>query len=88
MAEEIKEVKIGEIAHYFGKISVAAIKLTDEGLKVGDTIHIKGHTSDFMQKIESIQIEHNSVTEAKKGEDIGIKVSEHVREKDEVYKVG
>ena len=87
MAEEVKEVKIGEIAHYFGKISVAAIKLTDGELKVGDTIHIKGHTSDFMQKIESIQIEHNSVTEAKKGADIGIKVSEHVREKDEVYKV-
>ena len=87
MAEEIKEVKIGEIAHYFGKISVAAIKLTDGHLKVGDTIHIKGHTSDFTQKVDSIQIEHNKVTEAKKGDDIGIKVAEHVREKDEVYKV-
>ena len=87
MAEEVKEVKIGEVVHYFGKISVAAIKLADGDLKAGDTIHIKGHTSDFTQKIESIQIEHNSVTEAKKGADIGIKVSEHVREKDVVYKV-
>ncbi len=87
MAEEVKEVKIGEIAHYFGKISVAAIKLTDGDLKVGDTIHIKGHTSDFTQKVESIQIEHKVVPEAKKGADIGIKVSEHVREKDVVYKV-
>jgi len=87
MAEEVKEEKIGEVVHYFGKISVAAIKLTDGDLKVGDTIHIKGHTSDFTQKVESMQIEHNSVTEAKKGSDIGIKVPEHVREKDTVYKV-
>lgn len=82
-----EEVKIGEVTHYFGKISVAAIKLTDGGLKVGDTIHIKGHTSDFTQTVDSIQIEHNKVTEAKKGGSIGIKVSEHVREKDEVFKV-
>ena len=86
MAEE-KEIKIGEIEHYFGKLSVAAIKLTDGDLKVGDVIHIKGHTTDLTQRIDSIQIEHNKVDEAKVGADIGIKVNEHVREKDTVYKV-
>jgi len=87
MPENLKEEKIGEVEHFFGKISVAAIKITKGTLKVGDTIHIKGHTSDFTQKVASIQIEHNKVEEAKKGDDIGIKVSEHVREKDEVFKV-
>lgn len=81
------EEKIGEVEHFFGKINVAAIKITNGSLKVGDTIHIKGHTSDFTQKVDSIQIEHNKIEEAKKGDDIGIKVIEHVREKDEVFKV-
>lgn len=88
MAEEgKKEVKIGEVSHYFGKISVAAIKLTDGDLKVGDVIHIKGHTTDLTQRIDSMQIEHNKVNEAKVGADIGIKVTEHVRDKDTVYKM-
>ncbi|MFH1710167.1 MAG: translation elongation factor-like protein [bacterium] len=82
MAE--KEKKIGEIAHYFGKIGVAAIKMKS-GLNVGDTIHIKGHTTDFEQVVDSIQIEHQSIPKAKKGDDIGIKVKDHVREGDEVF---
>jgi putative protease len=82
-----EEKKIGEIAHYFSKIGVATIKLTDGDLKVGDTIHIKGHTSDFTQNVESIQIEHKDIQEAKKGSDIGIKVIKHTREHDVVYKV-
>lgn len=82
-----EEKEIGKISHYFGKISVAAFKVEKEGLKVGDTIHIKGHTTDFVQKIESIQLEHKSVNEAKPGEDVGIKVKDHVREHDVVYKV-
>jgi len=84
---EGKEIKIGEVEHYFGKLSVAAIKLTDGDLKVGDVIHIKGHTTELTQRVDSIQIEHNKVDEAKVGADIGIKVNEHVREKDTVYKV-
>jgi len=86
MAEEKvkKEKKVGEIAHYFGKIGVAAVKIKSE-LKVGDTIHIKGHTTDFEQMVDSMQIEHQSVPEAKKGDDIGIKVKDHVREGDEVF---
>ena len=81
-----EEKEIGKVAHYFGHISVAAIQLTDS-LKVGDTIHIKGKTSDFTQTIDSIQIEHKEIQEAKKGDDIGIKVKEHVREHDVVHKV-
>ena len=82
-----KEIKVGEVMHYFTKIGVAAVKITDSDLKVGDVVHIKGHTTDLTQRIESIQIEHQNVEVAKPGDDIGIKVTEHVREKDIVYKV-
>ena len=83
MAEE----QIGRISHYFGKIQVAAIELTDGSLTVGDTIHIKGNTTDLTEQIKSIQIEHEQVQSAKKGDSIGVKVSNHVREHDLVYKV-
>ena len=83
MAEE----QIGRISHYFGKVQVAAIELTDGSLAVGDTIHIKGHTTDLTEHIKSIQIEHDQVQAAKKGDSIGVKVSDHVREHDLVYKV-
>lgn len=82
----MKEEKIGIVLHYYSKAGVAAIKL-DDALKVGDKIHIKGHTTDFDEVINSIQIEHNQVNEARKGDDIGIKVIDHVREHDTVYKV-
>jgi putative protease len=81
------EVKIGHVSHYFGKLGVAAIELTDGDLSVGDTVHIKGHTSDFTQKVGSIQIEHNAVPHADKGQSVGIRVLEHAREHDVVYKV-
>ena len=82
-----EEVKIGKITHYFGKVQVAAIELTDGGLAVGDTIHIKGHTSDFTQKIESMQIDRVDVPEAGVGQAVGVRVSEHARVGDEVFKV-
>ena len=72
------------IDHFFGNINVAAIKLKAP-LKVGDFIHVKGHTTDFTQRIESMQIEHHNVAQAKKGEDIGIKVKAKVRQHDLVY---
>ena len=81
------EEQIGRISHYFGKIEVAAIELTEASLAVGDTIHIKGHTTDLTEKVDSIQIEHEQVQSAKKGDSIGIKVTDHVREHDLVYKV-
>lgn len=82
-----EEKRIGVVTHYFGKITVAIIKIEEEGLKIGDTIHFKGHTSDFTQKVESMELEHKAVPEAKVGDSIGIKVSEHAREGDVVYKV-
>jgi len=81
------EKLIGTITHYFNKISVGIIKITDGELKVGDTIHIKGHTSDFTQKVNSMQIEHASIEKAKKGDEVGIKVDAHVHEHDQVYLV-
>ncbi len=83
----MSEEQIGKISHYFGHIHVAAIELTDGALVVGDTIHIKGHTTDLSEEVDSIQIEHEQVQSAKKGESIGVKVPEHVREHDVVYKV-
>ena len=81
------EIKIGRVNHYFGKIQVAAIELTDGDLSVGDTIHIKGHASDFTQEVESMQIENTDVDHADKGQSVGIRVSEHARIGDEVYKM-
>lgn len=81
------EEEIGKITHYFSKINVGVLDLTKGMLKVGDTIHIKGHTSDFYQKIESMQVEHVPVDTAKPGEPVGLKVESSVRENDLVFKV-
>ncbi len=83
----MEEEKIGFVSNYFGKISVAAVEITNGTVSVGDTLHFLGHTTDFESRILSMQIEHKSVTEAKKGDSVGIKVSEKVREKDTVYKI-
>lgn len=81
------EQKIGAVTHYFGKIQVAAIQIDDGELCVGDTIHVVGHTSDVTLKVDSIQIEHESVQSASAGQSVGIKVAEPVRVHDLVYKV-
>ena len=81
------EEEIGKITHYFSKINVGILELSKGTLKVGDTIHIKGHTSDFYQKIESMQVEHDRVDKVKQGEQVGIKVENSVRENDVVFKV-
>ncbi len=86
MAKEKKEQLIGEITHYFGKIGVGIIELKKK-LKAGEMIHIKGSTTDFEQEVKSMQIDHEDVEKAKKGDAIGIKVKDKVREGDEVYKV-
>jgi translation elongation factor EF-1alpha len=83
MAEQL----IGKVTHYFGKARVAAIKITDGELRVGDTIHVVGHTSDFTQKVDSIQIDRAPVELATVDDEIGIQVVEHAREHDEVYRV-
>ncbi|UCG42919.1 MAG: hypothetical protein JSU73_13850 [candidate division WOR-3 bacterium] len=81
------EIKVGHITHYFGRIGVAVLQSTDSGLKAGDTIHIKGHSTDFTQQVESMQVEHETVDELKKGGEVGLKVTEKVHERDEVFKV-
>jgi len=81
-----EEKEIGKITHFFSNISVSVIKLSG-ALAVGDNIHIKGATTDFQQKINSMQIEHKKVEKAKKGQSIGLKVKEPTREHDVVYKV-
>ena len=81
------EEKIGIVEHFFTKISVAAIKIIDGQLKIGDTIHIVGATTDLMQTIDRMEIDRNPIEVAKKGDAIGIKVQDRVREHDTVYKV-
>jgi translation elongation factor EF-1alpha len=80
------EKEIGKITHYFGHIGVGIAELTDS-LRVGDTIHIKGHSTDFTQSVDSMQIEHASVTEAKVGDAVGLKVAQKVHPHDVVFKV-
>jgi putative protease len=81
------EDQVGAVIHFFGKIGVAAVRITAGEIKVGDTIHIKGHSTDFTQIIDSIQMEHGSVPSARRGDEVGIKVAEIVREHDAVYKL-
>jgi translation elongation factor EF-1alpha len=84
--EQAEEMQVGKVTHYFTKIGVAVIEVTDGSIKVGDEIHIKGHTSDFKQKVTSMQIEHEKVEMAEPGQSIGLKVNEPVRANDLVYK--
>jgi len=84
IAEEGK--LIGKITHYFSKIGVAVIELSDT-LKVGDTIRIVGGATDFTQQVESMEIEHEKVEVAKAGDSAGLKVNQKVREGYKVYKL-
>ena len=83
----MEEEKIGFVSNYFSNISVAAIEITNKTVSVGDTLHFLGHTTDFESRVNSMQIEHKSVTEAKKGDSVGVKVSEKARRGDKVYKI-
>ena len=83
----MEETKVGEVVKFFAKPGVAAVVVTDGILKAGDTVHFKGHTSDFTQKVESMQIDNQVVPEAGVGDDVGIKTSERARPGDIVYKV-
>jgi putative protease len=78
-------VEVGRITHFFSKISVAVIELK-AALNVGDTIVVKGPTTDFEQVVDSMQIEHENVQRAEPGQSIGLKVAQRVRETDMVYK--
>jgi hypothetical protein len=81
-----KENIIGTVTHYFPKVRAGVIKLKAP-LNIGDTVKIKGHTTDFTQAVTSMQIDHVSITQAKKGQEIGLLVDSRVRRNDTVYKV-
>lgn len=80
------EEKIGKVCHYYSKLGVAAIEVESGKLHTGDTIHIVGHTTDTEQVVESMELDHHAIEEAEPGQNIGVKVDEHVRENDDVYK--
>jgi putative protease len=77
---------IGKITHFFSKISVAVVELSGE-VSVGDEISIEGPSTNVRQKIDSMQIEHKNIDKAVKGQSIGLKVMDKVREGDTVYKI-
>ena len=80
--------RIGIVTHYFSHLAVAVLKLDrDARLRVGDNIRIQGHTTDFSQRIESLQVDHAPVPEVGPKDDFGVKVREHAREHDVVYKI-
>ena len=80
------EVEIGKVSDFFARPVVAGIELTAP-LKVGDRIHVTGHTTDMELTVDSMQINNVDVTEAKAGDSVGIKISDRVRRGDKVYKV-
>ena len=84
--EKTEEMQVGKITHYFAKIGVAVIDVTEGSIKLGDEIHIKGHTTDFKQKVNSMQIEQDKIDIAEPGQSIGMKMDKPVRANDAVYK--
>lgn len=83
---QANERKVGEVEDYFSRISVIALTLADS-LSIGNSIHVKGHTTDLTQRVDSMQIEHQPVQDAKKGDSVGIKVNDKCRKGDAVFKV-
>lgn len=82
----MSETRIGKVNHYFDRISVAVLELT-EPVRVGDTLHFVGHAVDFTQTVSSLQIEHQNVPEAKPGQDVALKVDQKVHPNVTVFKV-
>lgn len=75
---------IGVVTHFYGGLGVAIVKFK-QSMKVGDRVRFKGATTDFEEAIQSMQYDHKDIKEAKKGQEVGIKVGEKVREGDEIY---
>lgn len=84
--EEVEEKFIGKVTHYFPKVGAAIVKLEDN-LRIGDKIKLKREEKEFEQEVTSMQIEHKDIKEAKKGQEIGLKVEQKVKEGWEVYKI-
>ena len=83
-AGDVQDKPIGEVTHHFGKIGVAIVKF-NKAVSVGETVRFKGATTDFEKKISSMQHDHQDIDSAKKGQEVGIKINETVREGDLVY---
>jgi translation initiation factor IF-2 len=83
----MSEEKVGKVMAFYAKINVAAIELTEGSLRIGEKIKIKGATTDFVQSVDSLQIEHETVQEAVKGTSVGIKVKDKVRPNDDVLRI-
>lgn len=83
----MNEIEIGAVRHFFDKISVVVIELTAGDLAIGDTIHIKGHTTDVTSKVETLQIEQDKLTKAVIGQSVGTKIAGKARERDKVFKL-
>ena len=81
------EERVGIVDGYYAKIGVAAIRLTDGALQVGDQIRIHGHTTDFTQVVDSIQLEHKPIQRAERGSEVALKVRERVRQHDQILVV-
>jgi len=79
-------IRVGEVTHFYDKLCVAVLKLT-QPISVGDTLHLLGHHTDFQQRAESLQIEHHAVTEAGPGADVALKVTQKVHPGDAVFKI-
>lgn len=79
--------KIGEVTHYFPKVKAAAVKIVKNSLKAGEYIYVKGHTTDFKERVGSMQLDHAPIEEGKKGQEIGLLVKSRVRIGDSVYRV-
>lgn len=82
----MSEESIGKVTHYFDRIGVAVLQLTGI-VRVGDDLHFHGHSTDFTQKVDSLQIEHQTVPEGKPGQDVALKVAQKVHPNDQVLKV-
>jgi len=80
------ETEVGVVFQYYSKAGVAAVNITAGTLRVGDRVHVLGHTTDFTQTVDSMQVEHEKIVEAKAGQQVGIKVLDRVRPHDKVYK--
>lgn len=82
----LAEIRVGKVTHYYDKIGVAVVELEGE-LSAGDEIRVSGHGNEFNQKVDSMQVEHENIKKAKKGDAIGLKVDQPVKEGDEVFKI-
>lgn len=81
------ELLIGTVTHYFNGPRVAVVKLTDGDLAVGQEIHIIGHTTDFTERVSSMEVEHQKIETAKVGDEVAVQVTERARPHDQVFKI-